>query len=60
MESKKLYDEYSQLFMWSIINQRIKEGAFDRFSFLKCQWFDNIDSDGHDRSINYYDRVCLN
>ncbi len=55
-----LYDEESQLFMFHIIQQRIKEGAFQRFSFFKCQWFDNIDNDGHDRSINYYDRVCLN
>jgi hypothetical protein len=55
-----LYDEDSQLFWWMITKMRLDEGAYERFSFFKCQWFPHPDSDGHDRSCNYYDRVSMN
>lgn len=55
----KILSEDCQLVMFWLYENRIKDGAFERFSF-KNKWFDSITLSGHDDSINYYDRICLN
>lgn len=51
--------ENDQLLIFWLSEARIKEGAFERFSF-KNKWFESMTLFGYDYSINYYDRVCLN
>lgn len=57
--SNIIHDEDSQWFLFIIYEDRIKNGAFERFKSTR-KWFDSITLDGHDASINYYDRICLN
>ncbi len=54
-----IHDELTQWWLFILSAERLNNGAFGKLSF-KIQWFPCPDKDGHDRSNNYYDRICLN
>ena len=52
--------EYQQVFLSYVYNNRIKNGAFQRFKFPKKYLQNIITMGGFDTSGKYFDRICLN